>query len=483
MRNGIAAAALTAALLVAGAARGAPPATATPTKTPTNTPTPTPTITPTPTPKDVLTIGTVTVSSGTGQVEVPIFIQDNAGTPIGRDMGATMRISGFAMQVTYGPNSCIDTPAVTTDRIDLTGGILASLSADFESRVKVANTSQSWIYALSEANGLIPFTAAAAPGDRIGAMVFNLTGCSFGTINLVVTTSGGAQAQLSSDNNTSETVGNLGFSVVNGAINIVPPTNTPTETPTNAPTGTPTNTPTITPTTTPTNTPTNTPTSTPTITPTNTPTGTPTRTPTRTPTNTPTGTPTITPTNSPTSTPTRTPTRTPTNTPTGTPTITPTNTPTITPTNTPTPTPTPTPTAIGPSPTPTPTPTPSGGASFWTVAPCRVIDTRGPDGLLGGPALAGGSARTFAVASQCGIPADATAVSVNVTITSPSAGGHLTFYPTGEAPPLVSTINYRAGQTRANNAILLLGPAGDFDVACASVGTVEFILDVNGHFR
>src|ERR1700693_5522111 len=450
VRNGIAAAALTAALLVAGAARGAPPATATPTKTPTNTPTPTPTITPTPTPKDVLTIGTVTVSSGTGQVEVPIFIQDNAGTPIGRDMGATMRISGFAMQVTYGPNSCIDTPAVTTDRIDLTGGILASLSADFESRVKVANTSQSWIYALSEANGLIPFTAAAAPGDRIGAMVFNLTGCSFGTINLVVTTSGGAQAQLSSANK---------------------------------PTGTPTNTPTITPTTTPTNTPTNTPTSTPTITPTNTPTGTPTRTPTRTPTNTPTGTPTITPTNSPTSTPTRTPTRTPTNTPTGTPTITPTNTPTITPTNTPTPTPTPTPTAIGPSPTPTPTPTPSGGASFWTVAPCRVIDTRGPDGLLGGPALAGCSARPFAVASQCGIPADATAVSVNVTITSPSAGGHLTFYPTGEAPPLVSTINYRAGQTRANNAILLLGPAGDFDVACASVGTVEFILDVNGHFR
>src|ERR1700693_2006999 len=193
VRNGIAAAALTAALLVAGAARGAPPATATPTKTPTHTPTPTPTITPTPTPKDVLTIGTVTLSSGTGQVEVPIFIQDNTGTPIGRDMGATMRISGFAMQVTYGQNSCIDTPAVTTDRIDLTGGILASLSADFESRVKVANTSQSWIYALSEANGLIPFTAAAAPGDRIGAMVFNLTGCSFGTINLVVTKSGGAQ--------------------------------------------------------------------------------------------------------------------------------------------------------------------------------------------------------------------------------------------------------------------------------------------------
>jgi hypothetical protein len=87
------------------------------------------------------------------------------------------------------------------------------------------------------------------------------------------------------------------------------------------------------------------------------------------------------------------------------------------------------------------------------------------------------------MASQCGIPVDATAISVNVTITSPSAGGHLTFYPTGEAVPLVSTINYRAGQTRANNAILLLGPAVEFDVACASVGTVDFILDANGYFR
>jgi len=112
-----------------------------------------------------------------------------------------------------------------------------------------------------------------------------------------------------------------------------------------------------------------------------------------------------------------------------------------------------------------------------------VIDTRNPDGPLGGPALQGGSARTFAIANQCGIPADATIVSVNVTITGPTAEGHLTFYPTGVSPPLVSTINFRAGQTRANNAVLLLGPAGDFDVSCAGVGTVDFILDVNGYFR
>ncbi len=253
MRIGIVAAALTSAVLVASAAEVAAQAT------------------------DVLTIGTVNVTSGTGQVEVPIFIQDNTGTPIGRDKGAGLRIDGFALQVVYGSNNpCIDTPATASQRIDLTGGILAGLSPDFESRVKVANTSQSWIYTLFESSGLIPFTGAPAPGDQIGAMVFNLTGCPAGPINLLITTTGDAEATLSSDNSVSETVSNGGLSVINGAINVVLPTNTPTITPTSTRTPTPTRTPTITPT----NTPTPTPTRTPTITPTNTSTNTPTITPT-----------------------------------------------------------------------------------------------------------------------------------------------------------------------------------------------------------
>jgi hypothetical protein len=151
---------------------------------------------------------------------------------------------------------------------------------------------------------------------------------------------------------------------------------------------------------------------------------------------------------------------------------TPTNTPTITLTRT-----------ITRTPTPTPTPTPSVARSFFPVAQCRVIDTRNPDGPLGGPALVGGSARTFAILNQCGLPADAAAVSANLAVTNPSAQGHLTFYPTGASPPLASTINYRSGQTRANNVILTLGPVGTFDVACAGTGTVDFILDVTGFFR
>ena len=126
---------------------------------------------------------------------------------------------------------------------------------------------------------------------------------------------------------------------------------------------------------------------------------------------------------------------------------------------------------------------PECGKNFYTLAPCRLIDTRNPNGPLGGPALAAGASRTFTISNHCGIPAVATSVSVNVTITGPTASGHLTFNPAGMPPPLASTINYSVGQTRANNAILVLGLAGDFVVSCAQgAGTVDFILDVNGYF-
>ena len=256
------------------------------------------------------------------------------------------------------------------------------------------------------------------------------------------------------------------------------PTNTPTLTPTN--TRTPTPTATRTPTATPTRTPTNTPTAT------NTPTNTPTSTPTSTPANTATSTPTSTPTNTPTVTPTFTPTAT--RTPTATPTPTPTPTPALTPTNTPTatPTPTPTPTANGtstPTASPTPTSTPGAG-SFHTLAPCRVLDTRNPAGPWGGPALSAGAVRGFVIQGQCGVPSSALSVAVNVTITEPTSGGFVTVYPAGAPVPLTSTINYSAGQTRANNAVLTLGPSGDIAVACGQPsGTVDFILDVSGYFQ
>jgi plastocyanin len=155
-------------------------------------------------------------------------------------------------------------------------------------------------------------------------------------------------------------------------------------------------------------------------------------------------------------------------------------TPTPTPTETPTPTATPTATL---TPTLTPTPTPPIGRDFFSVPPCRAINTRTTDV----PALVAGATRTFVLATgapvgNCTIPVTAKAVSINVTITQPDADGDLRLYPGGLSPPLASTINYRTGQTRANNAIVSLGASGDVTVKCdQAFGAVQLIIDVNGY--
>lgn len=116
---------------------------------------------------------------------------------------------------------------------------------------------------------------------------------------------------------------------------------------------------------------------------------------------------------------------------------------------------------------------------FNTAAPCRLIDTR-----AAGPALAAGSMRTFQAAGACGIPAQAAAISVNLTVTQPSSGGHLRVWPAGTPGTDASLINFGAGQTRANNAVVALGMGGDFSVLGAfAAGSAHLIVDVNGWFE
>jgi len=123
-------------------------------------------------------------------------------------------------------------------------------------------------------------------------------------------------------------------------------------------------------------------------------------------------------------------------------------------------------------------------AQYHTVTPCRVADTRGAAGPYGAPALAANADRTFVIGGQCGIPLTAQAVAFNFTITLPTALGDLRTFPAGGSLPLVSTMNWRPGQTRANNAIVPLGPSGDVVVHVdQGSGIVHFIIDVNGYFQ
>ncbi|HSD66311.1 MAG TPA: PQQ-dependent sugar dehydrogenase [Vicinamibacteria bacterium] len=125
-----------------------------------------------------------------------------------------------------------------------------------------------------------------------------------------------------------------------------------------------------------------------------------------------------------------------------------------------------------------------GTQAFHTLAPCRVLDTRLAAGALGGPALAAGVERAFDVRGACGIPPGARAVAVNLTVTGASAPGNLRLWATGEPPPGTSTINFAAGQTRANDAVLRLGANGSFSVVYgAAHGSTHLVVDVAGYFE
>ena len=130
---------------------------------------------------------------------------------------------------------------------------------------------------------------------------------------------------------------------------------------------------------------------------------------------------------------------------------------------------------------------PPGGTAFYTVAPCRVADTRGPAGPSGGPALEANTSRFFPVAGSCGVPPDARSVVFNVTVVNETDLGFLRLYPAGGSTPAASTINFTVNRTRANNAVLALGVGGRIAVRCdmpvGSAGTTHLVLDVYGFFK
>ena len=119
-----------------------------------------------------------------------------------------------------------------------------------------------------------------------------------------------------------------------------------------------------------------------------------------------------------------------------------------------------------------------GPASFYLVTPCRLLDTRGGTQVI----LSRNNSRAFFVVRRCGIPEGAKAVAVNVTVVNPSGIGYLTLYPSAGTLPYASTLNYRTGKTRANNAILPLSAGGRLSVHNAGP-PVHAIVDVTGYFQ
>jgi hypothetical protein len=122
-----------------------------------------------------------------------------------------------------------------------------------------------------------------------------------------------------------------------------------------------------------------------------------------------------------------------------------------------------------------------GGLDYYTVTPCRLLDTRSSTPLISEVS------QTFAATGSCGIPSTAKAIAVNVTAANQTAGGHVRVYPGDLALPTISTLNFQATGTRANNAIVSLASDGSGTIKSYAFltdgGTVHLIVDVNGYYE
>jgi len=127
-------------------------------------------------------------------------------------------------------------------------------------------------------------------------------------------------------------------------------------------------------------------------------------------------------------------------------------------------------------------PTPPAGQDFTPAAtPTRILDTRQ---AIGGHNGKLNPNETFAltVAGVAGVPADASAVVLNVTVAEPEgAEGFGTVYPTGASQPNSSNLNFVPGALPSNQVVATIGTGGKISLFVSS--RAHLIVDVNGWFN
>ncbi|MEO8697453.1 MAG: hypothetical protein ABI658_28385, partial [Acidimicrobiales bacterium] len=116
-----------------------------------------------------------------------------------------------------------------------------------------------------------------------------------------------------------------------------------------------------------------------------------------------------------------------------------------------------------------------GGGKLFDLTPARLLDTRGE-----GMKLEAGHIRAVRVAGEGGVPADATAVVLNITVDNPDTRGFVTVFPCGFALPDASNLNFLTGQTIANSTTVGVDNAGM--VCFYTSATTHLIVDVNAAY-
>jgi hypothetical protein len=119
----------------------------------------------------------------------------------------------------------------------------------------------------------------------------------------------------------------------------------------------------------------------------------------------------------------------------------------------------------------------AGGASLYTGAPCRVIDTRKVGS--GHPFSGTLNPPVDVKDSSCGIPTAATGYVFNATVVPSGSLGYLTLWPDTEQQPTVSTLNAFDGAITSNMAVV---PSVNGKIDAFASGTTQLILDISAYF-
>lgn len=123
---------------------------------------------------------------------------------------------------------------------------------------------------------------------------------------------------------------------------------------------------------------------------------------------------------------------------------------------------------------------PPGATAFFSVVPTRLAETRPDIGQFGFTRIDAQTIRVQ-VANRNGVPYNAAAAVLNVTVANVTGPGFVTVYPSGEAIPKASNVNVeRSGQVIANLVTVRLGVNGSVDIFSSRVNDV--IVDVNGAY-
>ncbi len=143
--------------------------------------------------------------------------------------------------------------------------------------------------------------------------------------------------------------------------------------------------------------------------------------------------------------------------------------------------------------------TPISGDAYIPINPQRLADTRCsttlqpsycssenlPNTNASLTSLAGNTGENVTVTGIDGIPSNATAVVINVTVLNMTSGGYLSIYPEGTTPFVVSSLNWTKNSGVVTNLVTVPVNTSNGEITFRNGGTssgVNFVVDIEGYY-